>query len=100
MTLRKRERVRGLKGGKNALAARQRLECSERIGVIRALVAHTAGVLEHAVLRSHARIVESGGDRMRRAHLAVLVLNEVAVRAVQHTRCAGVERGGLTVLGS
>ena len=38
------------------------------------------------MLGSDARVVETGGDRVRGMHLPVLVLKQVAQRAVQHAR--------------
>ena len=43
-----------------------------------------ADVVQPGVLRPDARVVQSGGDRVRLDGLAVLVLQQVAARAVQH----------------
>ena len=54
--------------------------------------AHAAGVFPVAVLRTDARIVEAGRDRMHVARLAVFVLHDVAVAAVQHAGLAVGQR--------
>src|SRR5690606_1243895 len=41
------------------------------------------------------RVVEAGGDAVRLDHLAVVVLEDVAARAVEHAHRARVERGGV-----
>ena len=43
-----------------------------------------------------ARVVEAGADRVRLLHLTVLVLQHVALHAVQHADAAGGERRGVT----
>ena len=50
------------------------------------LVADPAGIAQVAVLRPDAGIIQAGGDRVRRRHLAVGVLQQVAQAAVQHAR--------------
>ena len=47
------------------------------------------------MLGSDARVVEAGRDRVRLEGLAVLVLQEVAARAVQDARAAALDRRGV-----
>ncbi len=62
----------------------ERVEGIERLGVRGGFVGHAAAVAKEAVLGTHTGIVEARGDRVRRSHLAVGVLQEVAQAAVQH----------------
>lgn len=43
-----------------------------------------------SVLRSDCRIVETGGDGVRGADLAVTVLQDIGAGAVEHVRGGGV----------
>ena len=56
---------------------------AERLGVGDRLVARAAGVAQPRVLGPGARVVEAGRDRVRLEDLAVLVLHDRRVGAVQ-----------------
>ena len=45
------------------------------------------------MLRADARVVEAGGDRVDRRDLAVLVLAEVGLHAMEDAEAAGIDRG-------
>ena len=69
-------------------------------GVERLLIAgrHVLGaslIVQQRVLGTDRRIVESGRNRMRQRDLAVVVLQDVRVRALQHARAAAVEARGM-----
>src|SRR5688500_197000 len=50
-------------------------------------------ILEIAQLGSDARIVQSGSDRMGLADLSGIILQDVALAAMQHTDLAAKDRG-------
>ena len=58
-------------------------------------VLHPAGVLEEGVLRTHRGIVQAGGDGVGLLDLAVLVLEDVGVGAVEDARGASRQRGAV-----
>src|SRR5450631_263583 len=86
------EGVARLQGGDDPLEAAEPVERRHGLVVVGAQVAHPAAVMQGAVLRAHARVVEAGADRVGSEHLAVLVLHEVAVRAVEHSGPSAVQR--------
>ena len=53
-----------------------------------------AGIMEPGVLRAHAGIIQAGGDGIHRGDLAVFILAEIALHAVEDTRAAGSHGGG------
>ena len=57
------------------------------------------GVVEPCMLRSHARIIQAGGNRMRFNDLAVGILQEIGPVAMQHARFAGGDRGRMPAAG-
>jgi hypothetical protein len=63
--------------------------------VVDRLVADAADRLEQRVLRADARVVEPGRHRVRLLDLAVRVLQQQRVAALQHARRAVGERGGV-----
>src|ERR1700676_611372 len=69
------QRVTGLQCGDDPLEPAETVEGGDRLLIVGGEVAHSAAVTQRAVLRSNTRIVEAGADRMRRQHLAVLVLH-------------------------
>ena len=66
----------------------QRVEGPHGVVVPAGHILHAARVFPVAVFGSHAGIVESGGNRMDVARLAVFVLHHVAEAAVQDARLA------------
>ena len=46
------------------------------------------------MLRAHTGIIQSGGNGVYRGNLAVLVLTEIGLHAVENAHPAGVNRGG------
>src|SRR5665213_2924863 len=86
------EGVARLQGRDDPLEAAEPVERGHGLVVVRAQIAHPAAVTQGAVLRAHTRVVEAGADRVGGEHLAVLVLHEVALRAVEHTGPSAIER--------
>ncbi len=76
----------GLERRDDALEARERLECGERLRVGDGDVARAAAVAQLSVLGSRARVVEAGRDRVRLYDLALLVLHHCGKRSVKDTR--------------
>ena len=79
-----RDRVRALERRDDALRRGQELQRLDRLGVRDGDVPCPPAVAELRVLRTDARVVESGGDRVRLANLSGLVLQQVGLVAVQH----------------
>ena len=84
-----RERVRRLERRQNAFQLAAQAKRAKGLGVGDRDVLDAPCVLQPGVLRPDARIVQSGGDRMRLEHLAVVVLQEIRARAVQDARLTG-----------
>src|SRR5260370_369953 len=76
--------------------ARRRLEALERLVVRHRHELEPAGVAVVGVLGPDPRVVEPGGDRVRRGDLAVVVLQQVAHAAVQHADPPRGHRGAVT----
>src|SRR5580692_271089 len=85
-------RVRRLDRGQDALAARALGERIERLLVRCALIARAAALFEIGMLRTHARVIEPGGYRMRLAYLAEGILQDQRVAALQYARRPERER--------
>ncbi len=47
------------------------------------------------MLRAHRRIVHSGGNRVGRHHLSILILQQIRVAAVQYSRLAAIKAGSV-----
>ena len=90
--------MRGLNRRNNALRAGQIFKCLYRFLVGNRHVLRAAGVKQHGVLRTDARIVQTGGNRVNRCNLTVFVLTEVRLHAVEDTQTAGGQ-GGSGLLG-
>ncbi len=86
------EGVRGLDGRDDALGAAEQAQRLHRLGVGGREVGRPADVGEVRVLGADARVVEPGRDRVRLDGLAVLVLQQVAARAVQDAGAAALDR--------
>ena len=67
----------------------------DRLVVGRAGDLEPARLEERRQLRPDARVVQPGRDRVRLGHLAVVVLEQVRARAVEHARGAACERRGV-----
>src|SRR5262245_19989630 len=78
------DRVRAFHGGEDAFALGQGVEAGESVAVFAAGVGDAAGVFPVAVFGADAGIVETGGNGVNVARLAVFVLHDVAVAAVQN----------------
>ena len=79
-----RDGVRRFERGDDAFELREQLKRFERLVVRCRCVLDAPRVVEECVLGADGRVVESGGDRMRRGYLPVLVLEDVTERALQH----------------
>src|SRR5689334_16093111 len=89
------ERVGRFQRRDDPFEAGELLKCIERLGVGRSLVADSAGISEVAMLGANAGVIESRGDRVRRGHLAVGVLQQVTQASVKHPWRACAQRGAM-----
>ena len=80
-------------GRDDALHLRHIFESIDRLVVRHRHVLCPADVVEIGMLRADARVVEAGRDRVNRCDLAILVLAEVGLHAVENAETAGVDRG-------
>ena len=87
--------MRGLERREDALQRAQFLECVQCFVVAGRHVLDAAERLQQRMLGSDAGVVEAGGDGMRLLHLAVRVLQDHGVGALQHAGRAGRERRGV-----
>ena len=87
--------VGGLQGRQDALGPGQQAHALERLVVGRAQDLQATGLVQRRELRPDARVVEPGRDRVGLRHLAVLVLQQVRARAVQHAGGATGQRRGM-----
>src|ERR1700687_1593195 len=85
------ERMTRFERRNDALQPAERVKGFQRFCVRHRDILSAAGILEPRVLRSHARVIEAGGDRVRRLNLAVAILHEVGAVAVQNARRARAE---------
>ena len=81
--------------GDDAFGAAEQLEGVECFLVGGAVIVNAAGFLEPAVLRADAGIVEAGADRMGFGDLAVLVLQQIGLVAVENAGAAASEARGM-----
>src|SRR5438093_1442479 len=86
------DRMRRLERGDDALGPRQDAERFERLRIGARHVLDATGLVQERMLGPDAWIVEAGGHRVRLADLAVLVLQHVAARAVEHADAAAADR--------
>ena len=78
--------VRRFERRQDALEAGERAERVERVGVGRADVLGAAEVPQPRVLGPHGRVVEPGRNRVRARDVAVVVLQDRRVRALEDPR--------------
>ena len=93
--LRARECMRRLDGRQDALGAAALGERLERFVIGGGFVAHAPGPQQQRMLGPDARIVEARGHRIRFLDLAVVVLQQQRIRALQHAGPAVGERRGV-----
>src|SRR5207249_8201514 len=86
------DRMRRLQRGDDALGPRQDAERLERLRIGARHVLDATALVQERMLGPDAWIVEAGGHRVRLADLAVLVLQHVAARAVEHADAAAADR--------
>ena len=77
------------------LRARQQAQGVQGFGIGDGDIVRPASHLQVGVFRSHAWVVEAGGDAVRAEYLAVVVLEQEAVGAVQDSGRAVFEGGGV-----
>src|SRR5581483_10565955 len=94
------ERVGAFECGADALRSRELFKRRERLAIGRAGEANYAGVAQVAELRSDAGVIEPRRDRVGLAHLAVAVLEKIALTAVKHTDFAAQNRRRVTAGGN
>ena len=87
--------MRTFDGGEDALLSRDQLIRRQRRIVFTRGVAHAARVLPVAVLGADAGVVETGGDRVDIQRLTIVILQHVAVAAVQDAFHSVGERAGV-----
>src|SRR5260370_10828859 len=87
------QRVRRLERGHDALEPGAELERGHGVLVVDGDVVHALEIAQEGMLRTDAGIVEPGRDRVCVEDLAVAVLQEVRVGAMQHARAPGHQRG-------
>src|SRR5712692_4820099 len=87
------QRVRRLERRHDAFEPRAELECGDRVFVADCDIVDALEIAEEGVLGSNARVVQTGGHRVRRQHLPVAVLQQVRERTVQHAWAPADERG-------
>jgi hypothetical protein len=90
-----RERVRTLECRDDPLGRAALSHGFERFRIGRMLVTHAPEALELAVLRADTRVVQARGDRVCLLDLAMLVLKNDRVAALQHPCATETERGGI-----
>src|SRR5713101_3253416 len=89
------QRVRRLERGHDAFEPGAELERGDRVLVPDRDVVHALEITQEGVLGTYPGIVEPGRDRVRVEDLAVAVLQEVRVGAMQHAWAPGHERSGV-----
>src|SRR5207244_5804742 len=78
----------GLRGGEDSFEPRAEIEAGQRVAVGNIRVTHAARVFPVAVLGPNSGVVEPGRYGMHVRGLAVLVLQNIAVAAMQYARLA------------
>ena len=85
--------VRSFQRGDDPSSPADCLKCIQRLVVGGRLVAHPPAVFEPAVFRSDSGIVQPGGNRVGRQHLAIFILQQIAQASMQDARLPGRESG-------
>ena len=89
------ERVRRFERRHDAFEVAQIVKRLQRLVVGHRHVFRAPRILEPRVLRADARVIEPRRDRVRFDDLAVRILKQIRAVAVQHSRPARAERGGV-----
>ena len=79
----------GLDSGQDALHPSQILECLHRLGIGHRQVGRAINISQVRVLWPHARVIQTGGNRVGLRNLAILVLHQGGEGALEHTRITG-----------
>src|SRR5258706_16233454 len=87
--------MRGFQSRDQPLDSRQRLRSFERFGVGHRKIFGTPLIAQPSVLRPDQRIIQASRNRMRECHLAVGILQKIAVRALQHARRSSRKASGM-----
>ena len=90
-----RDRMRGFQGRNDAFQPAGELERIQGFLIRHRDIIHAARLLEPGMFRPDAGIIEAGRDRMRFQNLAVRILQQIGLGAVQHAGRAFGERGGV-----
>ena len=85
----------GLQGGNDSFAAGEQIEGIERFRIGDGDVLGAAQLAQMGVLGADGGVVQSGGDRVGCGDLAIVILQHVAVGALQHAGDAAVEARGV-----
>ena len=92
------ERVGGFEGAENSLLLRQRAEGGERLGIGGTDIFGPPAVLEVRMLGADRGIIEARRDRPALGDLAILVLEDIGLGAVEDAWAAAQQ--GRTMLGT
>src|SRR3546814_10725386 len=87
--------VRRLQRGDDALQLGQLLKARERFFVGHRLIPHAADLVQPGMLGADAGVVEAGRDAVRLGDLAVLVLEQIGLVAMEATGATPGEAGGV-----
>src|SRR4051794_7029549 len=90
-----RDRVGGLERRDDALEACQLSEGAQRLVVSDGRIQGPTAVPQMGVLGADARVVQTGGDRVRLEDLAVLISEHRRHRSVEDPEAPGAERGSV-----
>ena len=91
----RRDRMGWLERRDDALRPGHQAERLDRLVIGRVEDLQATGRVERGELRPDARVVETGGDRVRLDDLAIVVLEQVRARAVQDAGRATGQGGGV-----
>ena len=87
--------MRAFERGDDPFGARETQSGVERFSVGRGSVFGAAGIVESRVFGADGGVVESGGDGVGEGDLAVVILQDVGVGALQNAWCATTEARGV-----
>src|SRR5262245_60491750 len=76
----------------NTLNLREKLDRVDRLSVRRRIESHPATIAQVAQFRPDSGIVESGSDGMSLGYLPLIILQHVALAAMQHAHRAALHR--------
>src|SRR5689334_11337342 len=84
--------VCGLERRNDSLKPRQQLKRLKGFAIRNRHILDAAGIVQKRMLRANRRIIKTSGDGMSRSYLAVVVLQDVAHRSLQHSGAPAAAR--------